>query len=169
MPDKLLRRMARKRIQRIKRSFPDAIDMMVVCTEAGLGMDAALKRVSQEMFAGAPDIAEELAAMLMELNFFEDRSEAFNNLAKRIPLSYSRTFANTLTQTEKFGTPIAQSLRILSEEFRKDRMTEAETKASKLGAKMILPIVLFIFMPLLLVIIYPAVSQLSDNLKTMNN
>lgn len=155
MPKIVVDRKARERLSRIKRTFPDAIDMLVVCTEAGLGTDAAIKRVSQEMYTGAPDIAEELAATLIELNFFENRTSAFANLTKRIPLPYTRTFANTMTQTERFGTPIAQSLRILSEEFRKDRMEEAETKASKLATKMVLPIAIFMFLPLLGIIIFP--------------
>ena len=163
MPNLVLDHKAQGRIERIKKAFPDAVDMMVVCTEAGLGMDTAIKRVAQEMYTGAPDMSEELAATLMELSFFDDRSQSFLNMQKRIPLPQMRTFANTMIQTEKFGTPIAHSLRILSDEFRKDRMTEAETKTAKLATKMIFPIVLFMFMPLLAVIIYPAVIQMSDN------
>lgn len=163
LPDYILSKMATGRIARIKKAFPDAVDMLVVCTEAGLGMDAAIKRVSQEIYAGSPDMAEEMAATLVELNFFQHRHEAFNNLAKRIPLSHARTFANTMIQTEKFGTPVSQSLRILSEEFRKDRMADAETKASKLATKILFPIIVFIFMPMLAVIILPAIIQMTEN------
>jgi tight adherence protein C len=163
LPQYFLDRKARERINRIKRTFPDAIDMLVVCTESGLGTDSAIKRVSQEMYTGAPDIAEELAATLVELSFFEDRATAFLNMQKRIPLAYTRTFANTLIQTERFGTPIAQSLRILSDEFRKDRMEEAETRANKLASKMVLPIALFMFMPLLAIIMYPAIINVQDS------
>lgn len=163
LPKLVLSHKAEGRIERIKKAFPDAVDMLVVCTEAGLGMDTAIKRVSQEMYTGAPDMSEELAATLMELSFFDDRSKAFMNMQKRIPLSLTRTFANTMIQTERFGTPLSQSLRTLSDEFRKDRLAEAETKVAKLATKMIFPIVIFMFLPLIAVIVFPAVIQMSDN------
>lgn len=163
LPKLVLGHKAAGRIERIKKAFPDAVDMLVVCTEAGLGMDAAIKRVSQEMYTGAPDMSEELAATLMELSFFDDRSKAFMNMQRRIPLSLTRTFANTMIQTERFGTPLSQSLRTLSDEFRKDRLAEAETKVAKLATKMIFPIVIFMFLPLIAVIVFPAVIQMSDN------
>ena len=163
LPQGYIDRKSRERLERIKKSFPDAIDMLVVCTESGLGTDSAIKRVSQEMYSGSPEMAEELAATLVELSFFEDRTQAFLNLQKRIPLAYTRTFSNTLIQTERFGTPIAQSLRILSDEFRKDRMTEAETKASKLAAKMVVPIAIFMFLPMLAIIMFPAFSNIKDS------
>ncbi len=164
LPSFVLDRLIKRRQLAITRAFPDAIDMMVVCAEAGLGVDAALKRVTSEMFEIGPEIAEELAIMLVELNFFDEREKAFTNFHKRISGMQARSFANTLMQTEKYGTSISHSFRVLSEEFRKDRMSMAEEKANSLAVKMTLPMILFILVPLILIIGTPPALSIMDNL-----
>lgn len=159
MPDILLKNAAEKRLINITKFFPDAIDMLVVCSDAGLSFNAALKRVSTEIFKSCPDLGEELAVTLVELNFLEKRANALENMARRINIPQARSFANMLIQTEKFGTPIGQSLRVLSDDFRKDRMNAAEVKAGKLSTKMTLPMMLFIFLPLFVVILFPGIYQ----------
>jgi tight adherence protein C len=159
LPDILLANTAEKRMLNITKFFPDAIDMLVVCSEAGLSFNAALKRVSSEMSKSSPDLADELAVTLVELNFLEKRSNALENMARRIDIPQARSFANMLIQTEKFGTPIGQSLRVLSDDFRKDRMNAAEVKAGKLSTKMTLPMMLFIFLPLFVVILFPGIYK----------
>jgi tight adherence protein C len=162
LPDIMLNHRTQKRMLPIKRAFPDALDMMVVCAESGLSIDAAIKRVSQEMHSGAPELAEELSLTGVELGFFEDRREALNGLAKRVNLPTVRAFVNTMIQTEKYGTPVAQSLRVLSAEFRQERMMEAEAKASQLPAKLTVPLILCILPPLMIVLIGPAILQAMD-------
>lgn len=154
----------KKRQRKITRAFPDAIDMLVVSAEAGLGMDAALKRVTNEMFSSSPEMSEELAVLLVELSFFDNRETAFKNFAKRVRGQQSRSFSTTLTQTEKFGTSVAQSFRILSDEFRKDRINAAEIKANSLTVKMSIPMMLFIFLPLIVLIAAPAVIGINENI-----
>jgi tight adherence protein C len=161
-PDLMLNHRTQKRLLPIKRAFPDALDMMVVCAESGLSIDAAIKRVSQEMHQGAPELAEELALTGVELSFFEDRREALNGLSRRVNLPTVRAFVNTMIQTEKYGTPVAHSLRILSSEFRQERMMDAEAKASALPAKLTVPLILCILPPLMIVLIGPAILQAMD-------
>ena len=157
LPDILLKNTAQKRLLNITKFFPDAIDMLVVCSDAGLSFNAALKRVSTEIFKSCPDLAEEFAVTLVELNFLEKRSNALENMARRIDIPQARSFATMLMQTEKFGTPMGQALRVLSDDFRKDRMNAAEVKAGKLSTKMTLPMMLCIFLPLFVVILFPGI------------
>ncbi len=161
-PDIYLKNLADKRLPKIKRAFPDALDLMVVCTEAGLGLDAALKRVAQEIGSASPHLGDELVVTNIELSFLEDRKQAFENLAARVPIQSVKSFATALTQTEKYGTPIAQTLRVLSAEFRNERMMEAETKAAQLPVKLTLPLMLCILPPLMLVLMGPAIIQFID-------
>ena len=151
-----------ERINRIRRSFPDALDMIVVCAESGLGINSALKRVSQEMHDSSPDMSDEIAQTSIELSFFENREMALENFAERIDLPQVKSFTSTLIQSEKFGTPIAASLRILSSEFREERMMLAEEKASALPAKMTIPLMLCVLPSLMIVLLTPAVIQVID-------
>jgi tight adherence protein C len=162
IPDWALRSRIKKRYMAIRRTFPDALDMIVVCAEAGLGLDAALKKVARELSVGTPIMSEELRLTVVELSFFDDRAVAFNNFAVRVDLPEIKAFVNTLIQTERYGTPIAQSMRVLSVESRNERMMAAETKAAQLSAKLTLPIMFFIFIPLLVSIMTPAIIQASS-------
>jgi tight adherence protein C len=159
LPDILLNNNAQKRQLNITKFFPDALDMLVVCSDAGLSFGASLKRVSTEIFKSCPDLAEEFAITLVELNFLEKRTNALENLARRIDIPQARSFANTLIQTERFGTPIGQALRVLSDDFRKDRMNAAEVKANKLSTKLTIPMMLFIFLPLFAIILFPGIYK----------
>lgn len=150
---------AQKRKKALQKALPDALDLMVVCAEAGLSLDMALKRVSKEMMGPNPEMAEELSLTAMELGFLPDRSDALKNLNKRTDMPSLRAVVGTLQQTERYGTPLAQSLRVLSTEFRTERMLKAEEKAAKLPATMTIPMILFIMPALFIVLLGPAIIQ----------
>ena len=163
-PDLYLRNAAAKRRQALQKSLPDGLDLLVICAEAGLSLDAALNRVADEVAVSAPELADELALTAVELNFLPERRLALANLAKRVDLPAVRGVVNTLIQTEKYGTPLAQSLRILSAEFREQRMLRAEEKAARLPATMTVPMIVFILPTLFIVLVGPAMIDVYDNL-----
>ena len=167
LPDVLIRNQQAKRKLTLTKGLPDALDLLVICAEAGLSLDAALKRVADEMGRGAPEIADEFQLTAIELSYLPDRRQALENLNKRTDLASIRGVVNTLTQTEKYGTPLAQSLRVLSAEFRSERMMKAEEKAAKLPATLTVPLVLFILPSLFVVLLGPAVLSTLDNLINM--
>lgn len=158
-PNLFVKNVAQKRQHAMQKALPDALDLMVVCAEAGLSLDMALKRVSDEMMAANPEMAEELSLTAMELGFLPDRSEALNNLKKRTNLESLKAVVGTLQQTERYGTPLAQSLRVLSNEFRTERMLKAEEKAAKLPATMTVPMIIFIMPSLFIVLLGPAIIR----------
>ncbi len=133
-PTTVLKNITARRVQRMQKGLPDALDLMVICAEAGLSLDATLNRVSRELEATWPELAEEFGITAAELTFLPDRRQAFDNLNARTNLASIRGVVNTLLQTAKFGTPLAQSLRILAAEFRDARMIKAEEKAARLPA-----------------------------------
>jgi tight adherence protein C len=151
-----------KRQKRIQLGLPDALDLMIICAEAGLSLDATLVRVSRELQAACPDLAEELAITSAELTFLPDRRLAFENLNNRTDMNSIRGVVNTLMQTAKFGTPLAQSLRVLAVEYRDARMFRAEEKAARLPALMTVPMILFILPTLLIVLMGPAALGIID-------
>ena len=155
-PTIYLRNAAAKRAKLLQRSLPDGLDLMVICAEAGLSLDAALIRVSRELGNGSPELAEELAITAAELTFLPDRRMAFDNLNTRTNSEGIRAVVNTLQQTAKFGTPLAQSLRVLASEMRTARMTRAEEKAARLPALLTVPMILFILPTLFIVLLGPA-------------
>jgi tight adherence protein C len=155
-PTIYLRNAAAKRAKQLQLSLPDGLDLMVICAEAGLSLDAALIRVSRELGNGSPELAEELAITAAELTFLPDRRMAFDNLNTRTNSEGIRAVVNTLQQTAKFGTPLAQSLRVLASEMRTARMTRAEEKAARLPALLTVPMILFILPTLFIVLLGPA-------------
>jgi len=155
-PTMYLRNAAAKRAKQLQRSLPDGLDLMVICAEAGLSLDASLIRVSRELGNGSPELAEELAITAAELTFLPDRRMAFDNLNTRTNSEGIRAVVNTLQQTAKFGTPLAQSLRVLAAEMRTARMTRAEEKAARLPALLTVPMILFILPTLFIVLLGPA-------------
>jgi tight adherence protein C len=161
-PGVYLRNAAAKRAKSIKLSLPDALDLMVICAEAGLSLDAALARVSRELGNGSPELAEELAITAAELTFLPERRLAFDNLNARTNSDGIRAVVNTLQQTAKFGTPLAHSLRILAAEMRTARMTRAEEKAARLPALLTVPMILFILPTLFIVLLGPAAIGVMD-------
>ncbi|MHA1568580.1 MAG: type II secretion system F family protein, partial [Alphaproteobacteria bacterium] len=166
-PEIYLRNQRTKRQQAIQKGLPDALDLLVICAEAGQGLNAALDRVAREMAKSAPPLAEELTLTGIELNLLPERRQALENLAKRTDLAPVRGVVNTLLQSEKYGTPLAQSLRVLAGEFRNERMMRAETKAARLPAILTVPMIIFILPPLFIVLIGPAILRAVDMLGKM--
>jgi tight adherence protein C len=158
---------ASKRKKFLRRALPDALDLMVVCAEAGLALNAALDRVVREMARSSHEIADELGLLLIELNFLDERRKAFANLCDRTDLDDFRSIANTLQQAEKYGTPLSQALRVLGADFRQERLTKAEEKAARLPAILTVPMILFILPTLFIVIIGPAILKTIDSLGRM--
>jgi tight adherence protein C len=161
-PIVFLRNAAAKRAKSIKLALPDGLDLMVICAEAGLSLDATLARVSRELGNGSPELAEELGMTAAELTFLPERRLAFENLNARTNSDGVRAVVNTLQQTAKFGTPLAQSLRVLAAEMRQARMTRAEEKAARLPALLTVPMILFILPCLFIVLLGPAAIGIID-------
>jgi tight adherence protein C len=161
-PGIYIKNVTAKRQKRMQLGLPDALDLMIICAEAGLSLDATLVRVSRELQAACPDLAEELAITSAELTFLPDRRQALDNLNARTDMSSIRGVVNTLMQTAKFGTPLAQSLRVLAIEYRDARMFKAEEKAARLPALMTVPMILFILPTLFIVLMGPAALSIID-------
>jgi len=161
-PDLYLKNRIQKRSHAIRKGLPDALDLLVICAEAGLTVDAAFGRVARELGKGYPELGDEFALTSIELGFLTDRRQAFENLAQRIDLDAVRGVVTTMIQTEKYGTPLASALRVLSAEFRNERMMRAEEKAARLPAIMTVPLILFILPTLFVVILGPAACAISD-------
>ncbi len=159
------RRARSKRYLMIQRSLSDVMDLMTICAEAGLSLAATLDRVSKELRISYPEMAEELALTSLETGFLPDRKQALTNLANRCQLPEIRGVVSVLIQTEKYGTPIAQALRVLSAEFRQARMLRAEQKAARLPALMTVPMITCILPVLFIIIIAPAIVKLLDTIK----
>ena len=168
-PDIWIRNQAAKRQHLLRRGLPDALDLLVICAEAGLGMDAAFSRVSREMVKSAPEVADEFGLTSIELSFLPERRQALQNLAERAGMGEFRAIVNTLMQTEKYGTPLANSLRVLSAEFRNDRLMKAEEKAAKLPALLTVPMIIFILPTLFVILLGPAIFRIVDALTKMSS
>jgi tight adherence protein C len=151
-----------KRLKLLRHGFPDALDMLVVCVEAGLGMSQALQRVSDELTVSHPELAMELALVNAEIRAGVDRVIALKNLAERTGLEDIRGLVSLLVQTLRFGTSVAESLRVYSDEFRDKRMQKAEELAAKMGTKLIFPLIVFLFPGFFVIAIGPAVIALID-------
>jgi tight adherence protein C len=156
LPGMLLARMAKRRIHRIRLSLADALDLMVVSVEAGLGLDQALQRVGQELAFAYPELSDELRLVNLELRAGKARPEALRNLADRTGVDDLGSLVTMLIQTDKFGTSVAQSLRVYSETLRTKRRQRAEEAAAKTGVKMVFPLVFCIFPAIWVVTIGPA-------------
>jgi tight adherence protein C len=164
-PKIYLRNAANKRAKQMQKALPDGLDLMVICAEAGLSLDATLSRVSRELGNTWPELAEEFGITSAELTFLPERRMAFENLVARTDSEGIRGVVNTLQQTAKFGTPLAQSLRVLAAEMRQARMTRAEEKAARLPAMLTVPMILFILPTLFIVLLGPAVISVMDTMK----
>jgi tight adherence protein C len=163
-PDLWLKNKVDKRTSAIRKGLPDALDLLVICAEAGLTVDASFGRVARELGKAYPELGDEFALTSIELGFLTDRRSAFENLANRIDLDSIRGVVTTMVQTEKYGTPLASALRVLSAEFRNERMMRAEEKAARLPAIMTVPLILFILPVLFIVILGPAACSINDAL-----
>mgnify|MGYP000274081700 CR=1 FL=1 len=163
-PDVWLKNKITKRSHAVRKGLPDALDLLVICAEAGLTVDAAFGRVAKELGKAYPELGDEFGLTAIELGFLNERRQAFENLAQRVDLEAVRGVVTTMIQTEKYGTPLASALRVLSAEFRNERMMRAEEKAARLPAIMTIPLILFILPTLFIVILGPAACSISDNL-----
>jgi tight adherence protein C len=152
----ILKRITAARNRRFTRALPDVLDLLVICAEGGLSLDGALNRVSREFRRFLPEMADELGLTGIELGFLPSRRDALENLAKRVGIPGIQSLTHTLVQTERYGTPLAQSLRTLSTELREERMLKAEEKAAKLPATMTVPMILFILPAVFIILVGPA-------------
>ncbi|MCT2559678.1 type II secretion system F family protein [Tsuneonella sp. YG55] len=161
-PEIYLKNKAGKRTDAVRKGLPDALDLLVICAEAGLTVDAAFNRVAKELGRAYPELGDEFALTAIELSFLTERKMAFDNLAYRVNLDSIKGVVTTMVQTERYGTPLASALRVLSAEFRNERMMRAEEKAARLPAIMTVPLILFILPTLFVVILGPAACSISD-------
>lgn len=167
IPDLILRARTNARIEKMRETLPDLIDLLVICTESGLALDQAINRVSHEIGRSSRMVAEEFHMVTLEIRAGADRPSALRNLALRVKLDDLSNFASMLIQADKFGTSIAEALRIQSEVMRVRRMQRAEEQAAKIPTKMLLPLVLCIFPVLMIVMLGPAVIQLFSAIQTL--
>ncbi len=159
LPDLYISNLASKRKKDLQKGLPDALDLMVVCAQAGLSLDSAISRVAREIGFSSPAVGEEFSLTALELGFLPERRQALENLKSRTGLKDIGAVCGTLMQAEKYGTPLAYALRVLAAEFRRERLMRAEEKAARLPAIMTLPLALFILPVLFMVVIGPAVIQ----------
>ncbi len=152
MPLMLLKSKIQKRQVSIKRAFPDTLDLLLICVESGMSIEAAFKKVSEEVGSQSVALAEELTLTTAELSYLPDRRQAYENLAKRTDLEGVKSVCMALQQAERYGTPLASMLRVMAQENRDMRMSEAEKKAAGLPPKLTVPMILF-FLPVLFVVI----------------
>ena len=165
-PDIYLNNKISNRSDAIRKGLPDALDLLVICAEAGLTVDAAFHRVAKELGRAYPELGDEFTLTAIELGFLTERRQAFENLSVRVKLDAVKGVVTTMIQTEKYGTPLASALRVLSAEFRNERMMRAEEKAARLPAIMTIPLILFILPVLFVVILGPAACSIKDALIT---
>jgi tight adherence protein C len=158
--DGYLKNRKEKRQYVLQRSFPDALDLVLVCVEAGLALDAALSRVCKEMDRAHPEITKELNKTRIELTLLNDRPKALQNLAERTDMVAFRALVSALMQSEKFGSSLTDTLRVLSEDFRNTRMLNAENKANRLPALMTIPLMLFMMPAFIMILMGPAIIML---------
>ncbi|MEE8393397.1 MAG: type II secretion system F family protein [Rhodospirillales bacterium] len=163
MPRILVTNAAVKRQKEMAGTFPDALDLMVICVEAGLSIEAAFGRVTEEIMESSAILAQELGLMAAELAYLGDRTQAYKNFATRTGLPAAKSLSTTLIQSEQYGTPVGNALNVLSQEKRDERMTTAEKKAASLPAKLTVPMIIFFLPVLFLVVIGPAAIQIGQN------
>ena len=160
LPRFLLKRMIRDRQQRIRLALPDALDLTVICVEAGLALDQALMRVGQDLHHAHPDLSDEFYLVNLEMRAGKPRAEALRNLVDRTGVDDIRSLVGTLIQTDRFGTSVAQALRVHSDSLRTERRQRAEEQAAKTTIKMVPPLVIFVLPSIIFVTIGPAVIEL---------
>ena len=155
-PNLFLKNRIQRRQVSIKRAFPDALDLLLICIESGMSVEAAFQKVSDEIGSQSVELAEELTLTTAELSYLPDRRKAYDNLAKRVALDGVKAVCLALQQAERYGTPLGMTMRVLSQENRDMRMSEAEKKAAGLPPKLTVPMILFFLPVLFIVILGPA-------------
>lgn len=161
-PNFVLRRLIERRVRSIRNGFPDALDLLVVCVESGLGLASAIQRVADELFVSHPELAFELSTVNAEIRAGMPREQALRNLADRTGLPDIKGLVGLLVQTMRFGTSVSDALRIYSDEFRDKRMQLAEEQAAKMGTKLVFPLIFCMFPVFFIVAIGPAVLSIMD-------
>jgi tight adherence protein C len=160
LPDLILSHLVTRRQANIRMALPDALDLLVICMEAGLGIDQAMVRVGEEMAVTAPSLAEEFQIINREQRAGKPRLDAWRSMAERLDIEFVRQFVTMLVQTERFGTPIAHALGVFADTLRSRRMQAAEEVAAKTGVKLLFPLVFFIFPSIFVVSLGPAIINL---------
>ena len=157
LPNIYIKNAISKRQQSIRRAWPDALDLLLICIEAGMSVEPSFRRVADEIGTQSLALAEEMSLTAAELSYLQERRKAYENLGIRIGLESVRSAVTALIQAERYGTPLGQALRVLSQESRDSRMAEAEKKAAALPPKLTVPMIVF-FLPVLIgVILGPAI------------
>lgn len=159
MPDVYLKNVTSRRREVLNYVLPEGLDLLTICVEAGLSVDAAFRRVAKEMQGSMPELAAEFELTAIELTYLPDRQQALENMAERSDSPAVAALVNALRQTEKYGTPLANSLRILSQEFRQTRASKAEEKGARMPALMTVPLMVFILPTLITVLVAPAIMS----------
>jgi len=162
LPNLILNRVISSRQKKISGALPDALDLLVVCVEAGQGLDAAIKRVAEDLQGSSPIISQELLLVNLEIMAGLERQQALKNLGERTGVDELVSLCNILIQSERFGTSIAQALKIQSDYIRTDRRQKLEAMAAKTPVKLLFPMLLFIFPAIMVVILGPAIIKLSE-------
>lgn len=159
LPNMFIQNLVQRRQQAIAQSFPDSLDMLLICVQAGMSIEAAFGKVSKEVASQSIELAEEFSLTTAELSYLQDRRQAFDNLGKRTGIAGIKAVATALIQAERYGTPVSQALRVMAKENRDMRMSEAEKKAAALPPKLTVPMIIFFLPVLFIVIMGPAVLQ----------
>lgn len=163
--DMVIKHMQEKRKRTLQHSFPDALDLLLACVESGLALDGALLRVCKELGRAHPEMTQELNRLRVELSLLNDRTQALNNFAERNGMTSFRALVTALLQSERFGTSLTDTLRVMSEDFRTQRLMKAEEKAGRLPALITVPLIIFLLPALFLIILGPAVLTAFATLK----
>lgn len=165
LPGILLKNNADKRLQEINQSFPDALDMMLICVQGGIGLEQTISRIADEISEHSPALAEELGILSAEMAMLNDRREALQDFARRMGSGAAKSFASALIQAEQYGTSVSNAMRVMADEIRDQRMSLAEQKAASLPPKLTVPMILF-FLPVLFVIILgPTIIEITRQFK----
>jgi tight adherence protein C len=159
LPNMFIQNLVQRRQQAISQSFPDALDMLLICVQAGMSIEAAFGKVAKEVTSQSIELAEEFSLTTAELSYLQDRRQAFDNLGKRTGIAGIKAVATALIQAERYGTPVSQALRVMAKENRDMRMSEAEKKAAALPPKLTVPMIIFFLPVLFIVILGPAMLQ----------
>jgi tight adherence protein C len=159
LPNMFVENLVQRRQTSIKNSFPDALDMLLICVQSGMSVEAAFGKVSNEVGSQSLELAEELSLTTAELSYLQERRQAYENLGKRTGIPGIKAVATALIQAERYGTPVGQALRVMARENRDMRMAEAEKKAAALPPKLTVPMIIFFLPVLFVVILGPAIIQ----------
>ena len=165
LPSMFIRNKIARRQLSTRRAFPDALDLLLICVQSGMSIETGFKRVAEEIGTQSIALAEELTLTTAELSYLEDRRQAYENLAKRTNLEGVKSVCMTLQQAERYGTPLAQALRVMAQENRDMRMAEAEKKAAALPPKLTVPLILFFLPVLFVVVLGPAAIKVMATMK----